>query len=226
MAAQEPSAVGNSELAARVDALTEQVAAMAEELRLQREARETWGELADTMSPVARGAMDMASAELEDLSQDVSAADAARFGRTLARSLPQLEALLVQLQALTELAQEVSALGSPAMAKATEVLTEAESRGYFAFARQGGLVADRVVTEFTEDDVKALGDNIVTILNAIKEMTQPEVMGLVRRTAISVQDAEDFPAEPPSLLALFRSIRAPSTRRGLARVLAMLSSVG
>jgi uncharacterized protein YjgD (DUF1641 family) len=137
-----------------------------------------------------------------------------------------LEALLAQVGPLSELATQVTQLSGPGMAKLTEVLTVADDKGYFAFARQGGMIADRVVTEFTEEDVKALGDNVVTILNAVKEMTQPEVMGLVQRTAISVSDAEDTPIEPPSLFALLKSMRDPQTRRGLAKVMAMLHTVG
>jgi len=110
--------------------------------------------------------------------------------------------------------------------KLTEVLQVADAKGYFAFARQGAQIADNVVTEFTQEDVKALGDNIVTILNAVKEMTQPEVMALVQRTAITMQHGEDEHIEPPSMLALLKSMRDPQTRRGMARVLAMLRSVG
>jgi hypothetical protein len=91
------------------------------------------------------------------------------------------------------------------MAKVTDMLTAADEKGYFAFAREGSKIADRVVTEFSEEDVQALGDNVVTILNAVKEMTQPEVMGLVQRTAISVQDVEEAHIEPPSMFALLKS---------------------
>lgn len=210
----------------RLDTLSVQVSQIADELRLQRESREKWAELADTMTPVTKGVMDVATRELADLSEDVSADDAAEFARTLARSLPQLQALLAQLDSLTELMTTVTALSGPGMTKMTEVLQVADDKGYFAFARQGGLIADRVVTEFTEDDVKALGDNVVTILSAVKEMTQPEVMGLVQRTALTVQDVEETPVEPPSMFALLKSMRDPQTRRGLARVMSMLHTVG
>ena len=133
---------------------------------------------------------------------------------------------MAQLGPMSELAEQLTHLSGPAMAKATEVLTVADDKGYFAFARQGGMIADRVVTEFSEEDVAALGENVVTILTAVKEMTQPEVMGLVQRTALSVQDAEDTPMEPPSMFALLKSMRDPQTRRGLAKVMAMLHTVG
>ncbi|MEI2718377.1 MAG: DUF1641 domain-containing protein [Candidatus Nanopelagicales bacterium] len=214
------------ELADRVDRMSMQMDFIAEELMAQREAREKWSEMADTLVPVSRGAMDVATRELEDLSADVTAEDLARFARTAARSLPRLEMLMAQLDSMSELLHTLNSLSGAGMGRLTEVLEVADDKGYFAFARQGGLIADRVVTEFSEDDVAALGDNIVTILNAMKELTQPEVMALLQRTAITVQDGEDTHLEPPSMFALVKSMRDPQTRRGLARVLSMLHTVG
>lgn len=214
------------ELAERIERMSEQMDFIAAELLAQRQAREKWAELAETLVPVTRGAMDVATAEFEELSDDVTAEDLARFARTTARSLPRLEAALAQLDSMSELLHTVNSLSGAGVARLTELLAVADDKGYFAFARQGGLIADRVVTEFTEDDVKALGDNVVTILNAVKEMTQPEVMALVQRTAGSVQYVEDTPMEPPSLFSLLKSMRDPQTRRGLAKVMAMLHTVG
>jgi uncharacterized protein YjgD (DUF1641 family) len=208
----------------RLDRLSAQMDFIVEELQRQRETRERIAELTETLTPVTKQAMQMASDQLEEL--DLSSEELISLLRTLARSLPQLEALLAQVGPLSDLAAQVTELSGPGLAKLTEVLTVADEKGYFAFARQGGMIADRVVTEFTEDDVRALGDNVVTILNAVKEMTQPEVMGLVQRTAVSVSDVEDTHMEPPSLFALLKSMRDPQTRRGLAKVMAMLHTVG
>lgn len=220
------TATTTDELNSRLDHLSNQVDLIAAELLAQRESRQKWADLTETLTPVTRQAMDMATREMDELSADVTIDDATEFARTLARSLPQLTALLAQLDSLTELAALLSTLSSPAMAKLTDTLQVAEEKGYFTFARQGGRIADRIVTEFSEDDVAALGDNVVTILDAVKEMTQPEVMGLVRRTAMTVQDGEDVHMDPPSMFALVKSMRDPQTRRGLARMLSMLHTIG
>ncbi|MEZ5184198.1 MAG: DUF1641 domain-containing protein [Candidatus Nanopelagicales bacterium] len=215
-----------AELSSRIDRMAEQMDFITAELQAQRASRERWAELTETLVPVSRGALDMATRELEDLSPDVTADDAARFARTAARALPKLEVLLAQLDSLSELLHTVNSLSGAGVDRLTEILAVADDKGYFAFARQGGMIADRVVTEFTEDDVRALGENVVTILNAVKEMTQPEVMGLVQRVGVSVSDVEDTPMEPPSLFALLKSMRDPQTRRGLGKVMAMLHTVG
>ncbi|MGV1037416.1 MAG: DUF1641 domain-containing protein [Candidatus Nanopelagicales bacterium] len=216
----------SADVNARLDHLSAQVDLIAEELRLQRESREKWSDLVETLQPVTSGAMGMATVQFQELSEDVSIDDATEFLKTLARSLPQLNALMAQLDSLSQLAELVSSLSGPAMAKATDFLEVADEKGYFAFARQGGEIADQIVTEFDEDDVKALGDNVVTILNAVKELTQPEIMSMLQRTAVTIQEGEDTPTEPPSMFALIKSMREPQTRRGLGRVLNMLKTVG
>lgn len=215
-----------AEVLARLEAMNTQLSTISEELRETREAREQWDELLATLVPVSRGAMDVATRELAELSTEVSMDDATRLARTAILSMPQLEGMLSELDSFSELGHEINSISGAGMAKLTDVLQTAEDKGYFVFARQAAAIADTVVTSFTEEDVKALGENVVTILNAVKEMTQPEVMGLLQRTMVTVAEGEDTHLEPPSVFALLKSMRDPQTRRGLARIMSMLHTVG
>lgn len=208
---------------ARLDHMAHQLDELTAEMQRQRAQRDAMAELTHDLAPVAREAMATATAELEDL--DVTTADLARFGRTMAAALPTLEAALAQLTALGELAGEVSHLSGPAMASMTDRLQAAEEQGYLGFARSSLGVVDRIVTNFDEDDVTALGDNVVLILETVKEMTQPEVMTMLRRTAHLVNEPGAVPAEPPSLFALLREMRDPQVRAGLARMVGLLRSL-
>ncbi len=226
LSAAAATADSNAAILARLDAMSAQMAVMAEQVAEAAAAREQWSELVETLIPVSRGAMDVATRELSELEADVTIDDVTRFARTTARAIPDMEVLVGQIGSISELGHEVSSLGGAGMAKLTEVLQVAEDKGYFMFAREGAAIADRVVTTYTEDDVRALGDNVVTILNAVKELTQPEVMAMLNRTALTIQEVEDSHIEPPSAFALLKSMRDPQTRRGLARVLSMLHTVG
>lgn len=210
----------------RLDRLSEQVEAIATELRRQRQEREKWQELALDATPVMRSALDSVSRELDDLSKEVSLADALGFLEELVLALPTLRAAVAQLEGLAELAGELSTLSRPVMELLTRRLAEADEKGYFDFARSGWGVVDRIVTDFSEEDVEALGQNITLILNTVKEMTQPEVMAMLRRTVTVVREdqAAAAAAPPPSLFSLLREMRDPQVRRGLARVLDMLRS--
>jgi len=137
---------GPVELTRRLDAMGQRLEEMAAELRAERLARERWAELVHELMPVAQGAMQVASDELEDLSRDVTIDDAVRFARTAARSLPVLERMLAQLGSAGELAHEVTALSGAGMASLSDGLARAESRGYFRALRHAGATGDRMAS--------------------------------------------------------------------------------
>ena len=216
----------DSGLAERFDRLSAQVDEITAELRRQREAREQWEELVQTLVPVSRGAFDVASRELDDLSGEVTVDDAVRLARTLARSLPQLERLLAQVQGLTELGAEVTSLGGAGFAKVADSLAEAERKGYFAVARGGGTVVDRVVATYADEDFDALADNLVQLLGVAKQLADPDVIRLLDRTVGTLREGQSTPIDPPSMLGLLKQMREPQTRRGLARALALVKTIG
>lgn len=147
----------------------------------------------------------------------------------------KIDRLTDQLSALTslgmvsELVADAARLGPDVMASVVDRLDEVDRKGYFRFAGAAVGVADRVVTNFDEHDVELLGDNVVAMLEALREVTQPEMLAFVSRMVGAVhteQEAVDWEsADPPSLLALVRQLRDPDVRRGIARALHTLRSV-
>jgi uncharacterized protein YjgD (DUF1641 family) len=165
------------------------------------------------------------------LDLDRPAADAddrlARIEAQLDLLLAQSERREAELEPLRDLAAEVGVLSGPAMASLTDRVAAWEERGYLGFARSSARVVDRIVTSFDEDDVEALGDNVALMLETLRDLTQPEILQLLRQTAGSVSHL-DAPVEgpPPSAFALLKQLRDPEVRRGLARMMELLRSVG
>lgn len=217
------------ELEAKIDALTEQVAYLAEEARQASLRREMWTELQQDTMPIAGDVLEVISRELEELSADVEIADFANLLRRFARVTPILDRALIYVEMFSELFEDMMPLTEHAMDLATDRLVTLDQKGYFAFAKSGFHVLDRVVTSFSEEDVEALGDNVVLILETVKEMTQPEIMAVVYRMIEAVQrqqrQIEEEPAEPPSLFRLARQMRDPEIRKGLGRALNTLRAV-
>jgi uncharacterized protein YjgD (DUF1641 family) len=130
---------------------------------------------------------------------------------------------------LSELTGDVSSFSTDAVGRVIELLAEAERKGYFGFATAAAGVADRVVTNFDADDVEQLGDNIVAILQTVREITQPEMLTLLGRMVEAVRSEQAAVAAedetPPSLWSLVRQLRDPAVRRGMGRALHTLRAV-
>lgn len=209
----------------RLDRIEMLLGEMARELAAQRAGRERWSELAADATPIARQALASVGETLDE--SGITLEQLSSFLVSLATAMPMLQNLLDQLESLAELTGTVSSYLPEATTAITNRMTDLDERGYFRFVGAGAGVVDRVVTSFSEEDVVALGDNIVLILNTVKEMTQPEVMSMLQRTFESVQEEEaQFEKTPPGALALLKEMREPDVRRGLNKVIHMLRSVG
>ena len=209
----------------RLAALNAQVDYLIEQTRQAEQRRREWEDFKADFSPVLTEAYQMAVREFSEIEEHVQAEDLFRLLKRLARNTGTLEAMLDQLESVSEGFGDAMPLGKDAFMGLLTRLDDLERRGYFDFLRNGAGVIDRVVTSFSEDDVKQLGDNIVLILETVKEMTQPEVMLMLRRTMTSVRE-EEMPPEEPSLFKLLGQMRDPQVKRGLARLLSMLRSMG
>jgi len=216
-------------LESKIDRLTEQMAMLTVEAEHRRRQREAFDDLTGDLARVSEGAMDVAVRELDSLSQTADLADTVKLLRRFVEVAPTLERALVGLSAVAELVDDAAPLGSDVMAMVTERLDAVERKGYFRFATAALGVADQVVTNFDEHDVEQLGENVVAILEALREVTQPEMLVFLSRMIDAVhaeQVAVDMePAEPPSLWALARQVRDPDVRRGMARALHTLRAV-
>lgn len=216
-------------LESKIDLLTEQLGVLTAEAELRRRQRESFEDLTGDLSRVSQDAMTMATRELDDWSRTVDFADTVRLLRRLTEVAPQLERALVGLAAVSELVDDAAPLGSDVMTMLTDRLAIAEEKGYFDVASAGVGVVDRIATNFDAHDVELLGDNIVAILESLREVTQPEMLAFLRRMLDAIQSEQAAvaaePVEPPSLWAILGQVRDPDVRRGMARALHTLRAV-
>ncbi len=213
------------ELNQKMDALTSQVAYLAEQAQISERGRRERDELMENMMPIAKDAMQIASDQFEEIQDYIQLEDLLRLVKKLARHRPQLEMLLDQMDAVTDLLHIMDPITKEGMSKVVSILTELEQKGYFSFARGGVRMMDTMVTSFSEEDVNRLGDNIVLILNTVKDMTQPEIMNFVRNTLQMAEREVEKPVKT-SLGAILGQMNDPAVRRGLALTLRVLRVIG
>ena len=217
------------ELEQKLDLMSEQLDVVVAELREQRLRREQWQELISDLGPIASEAMGMANRELEAMQEWVEPADMMRLLRRILRNTNNIEEGMAQYESMMELMSDLAPLASGAFMKLLTTLEDYENRGYFEFIGAGLGVVDRVVTGYSKEDVEALGDNVVNMLDIIKDLTQPEMLAMAERVLDIVQKQADATAADdqaaPGLFALMGKVRDPEIRRGLGRALDTFKAV-
>jgi uncharacterized protein YjgD (DUF1641 family) len=215
------------ELNQKMDALAAQVQALTDHVQEQRRRQQEWDELRTDLTPVALDAYQVVVEQLNELEPYVQLEDLLFLLKRVARNTRNIEMLLDQVESVTDLAKDVSPILNDAVLMSVQQLDALERRGYFRLLKEGQYVLDNIVDHFGPDDVRQLGDNAVTILTTVKQMTQPEIMGMMQNLAGGLRLAEMQPEQvDTSFRSLFRQLRDPQTRRGLAITMGMLRAVG
>ncbi len=192
--------------------------------RHQREMDDLWADL----TPVVKDVYAVAEEQLQEMQDFVQLEDLLALVKRMARNTKNIDEMLDLLESGQDFVRDAAPLTRDMMDEATYQLSEIERKGYFAFAKQGMYIMDQIVTSFSEEDVRQLGDNVVLILNTMKQLTQPEMMNLVNALTEGFQESE---AEAQtgeldtSFLGLFRTMRDPEVKRGLAVTMATLKRV-
>jgi uncharacterized protein YjgD (DUF1641 family) len=213
------------ELNQKIDALTAQLAYLTEQAKLAERQRQERAELLHDLMPIANDLYRLSIEQLEEVQEYIDLNDLLRLIKRLMRNGRNLEKMLDQLESLMDLSQTIGPIVDDAFSKSVDTLAALEHKGYFAFARGSLRIADNVVTSFSEEDVNRLGDNIVLILQTVKDMTQPEMMNFIRNTLLVAEKEMEKPIDT-SYTALLRQMRDPAVRRGLALTMRVLHVIG
>lgn len=128
-----------------------------------------------------------------------------------------------QLESFEDLGEDFVPIAHEGMLIAYRKLHELEQAGVIDFLKESAGVFHTISTSFTQEDVKALGDNVVHILHTVRSLTQPEVLELADKAAGALKEA---PAEPLGRIGLLRSFRDPEVRKGLTMFLTVLRELG
>ena len=208
-----------TQLNARVDYLSERA-------RIDQDRWEMVEDLAADLKLVGQSAFEGAVEELSDLDPAVSLEDSLHLLRRLAENTHNLEWTLQQLESVRDFVRDAAPIASFAFEAATDQFEELDRLGVFSFGQEAWRIVQIILTSFSPEDVRALGDNVVLILNTVKGMTQPEVMHMLGNLTGAYRQAEATSDElKTGTFALLKQMRDPEVRRGLAVTMQMLKGV-
>lgn len=142
----------------------------------------------------------------------------------LAANQAALDELLARSRGQQDFIDELRPIAMSMMRVGQERLGAIEQRGYLTLARSAARVLDRVATSYTAEDVDALGESVVAILDTVRAVTQPEILALVQEGAESLEEAEK--ATPIGVVGLARASGDVNVQKGLGVLVAGLRHLG
>ena len=200
----------------QIDEINQKLDTILEEIELQKKHRRAMEDLKDDLYRVGKDLYETAIVELEEVHDHLNTGDILHLGKKLLRNVNNLSRAFDQMEGARDFLRDVSPLVRESILDLMKKLDEFDRKGYFQFAKEIQKAADNVVTSFTADDVKNLGDNIVTILNTIKNLTQPDMLQAINNAVAVYKNIDIKVDEKVSMMSLLKELNSPEVKRGLA----------
>jgi uncharacterized protein YjgD (DUF1641 family) len=207
---------------AQIDAINLKLDLILEEVRAQKEMRESILDLADDASIIGKDIFKNTVIQLDKAGVELDTEAIAGIGLKLIRNVGNINDFLDTLESVNDFLKDVSPIIHQVGLDAIEKLNYLEQRGYIDFFRELSKALDNIVTHFSVEDVKSLSDNVVIILETVKNLTQPDMLKAVNNALAIYKNLDMENIEEYSLFKAMMQFRKPEMRRGIGFMITFL----
>ena len=193
--------------------LNQKVDTILEYVNQQRLKSQAIDDLIADVSIIGKDVYDSTVQALDDREVRLEPDELRELAIRLAQNVGNFNTMLDTLGSAMDLLKDVGPIANEVIIDTTKKLHEFEQKGYFEFLKEIGAIIDKIVTHYGINDVRMLGDNVVTILDTVKNLTQPEMLKSID-TAVKVfsnMETENVPEY--SIFRVMREINKPEMKR-------------
>ncbi|MCL5992011.1 MAG: DUF1641 domain-containing protein [Bacteroidetes bacterium] len=209
----------------QIDAINMKLDFIVQELEYQRRHRLEMEDLKDDLMIVAKDVYHTSLKELEEFSNHIQTGDILHLMKKLVRNTNNLSNAFEQIESFRDFVDDAKVISKEMFQSLLVKFDELDRAGYFQFSKEVFNVMDKIITSFTVEDVKNLGDNVVMILNTVKNLTQPEMLQTVNNAVDIYKNLDLEKAGNISLFSLLRELNKPEMKQGLLFVTKFVKSM-
>lgn len=182
-------------------------------------------DLVSDLSIVGKDAYDSTVAELDKRQVELDPSELTGLAVSFLRNVGNIKTVMDTLEMAVDLGKEVGPIANEVIIDFTKQMNSLEQKGYFDFVREIGPVIDNIIQGFSPQDIKELANNIVNILNIIKEMTQPEVLNTMQNAIKAFNSMETESVPSYSVWKLMKEMNSPEMKKALGYGITFMKNV-
>ena len=191
----------------------------------QKQKQQVLEDLVDDLSIIGKDVVQNSVIQLDKAGVEVDSEAILNLLFKLIRNIDVINETFDTLISFNDLIKDIGPIVSQVGLDSINKLNELDEKGYITFIKEIYKITDNIVANFSAEDVKNLSENIVPIINTVKNLTQPEILS-VANNAVSVYkniDANKIPKY--SLWKVFKDFKSPEIMKTLGFTLTFLKNM-
>lgn len=210
---------------AQIDAINRKLDLVLEEVYAQRELRESLKDLADDASIIGKDVFKNTVIQLDKAGVELDPEALAGIGLKLVRNIGNINEFLEMLESINDFMKDAGPIIHQVGLDAINKMHELEQKGYIDFFRELSKSLDNIVTHFSSEDVRALSENMVFILETVKNLTQPDMLKAINNALAIYKNLDMDQVQEYSLFRAMMEFRKPEMKRGIGFIITFLKKL-
>ena len=217
--------MADKEIQVQIDEINVKLDAILECATSQKLRAERMDDLMDDVNIIAKDAFRSSVEELEKQGVELNWDDIKYLAFKLLKNVNKFTFVMDTFESIYDLMKDMGPVAREVIIDLIKKMHELEQKGYFEFFGAMANVMDNIVSNYSKEDVELLAENIVTILETVKSMTQPEMMRALNNAMNIYQklDVEDIPEY--SIFKAMKEMRTPEMKRGIGFMITFLKNL-
>ena len=205
--------------------LNQKVDMILEYVNQQRLKSQAIDDLVADVSIIGKDAYDSTVKALDEREVVLDPDQLRELGIRVAQNIGNFNTLLDGMGSVMDLLKDAGPIANEVIIDGTRKLHEFEQKGYFEFIKEIGVIMDHIVTYYSVKDVRMLADNVVSILDIVKNLTQPQMLKSVDTwvKVFSSMETEDVPEY--SIFRVIREINKPEMKKAWGFLYTFLKNI-
>jgi uncharacterized protein YjgD (DUF1641 family) len=137
------------------------------------------------------------------------------LGIRMAQNVGNFNTMLDTLGSAMDLLKDVGPIANEVIIDGTRKLHEFEQKGYFEFFKEFGQIIDNIITHYGAQDVRELADNIVALLEVVRNLTQPDMLKSIDNAVRIFASMEMDEIPEYSIFKVMREMNKPEMKKTL-----------
>ena len=195
--------------------LNQKVDTILEYVNQQRLKSQAIDDLIGDASIIGKDVYDSTVKALDDHEVILDPDELRELGIRVAQNVGNFNVMLDTLGSAMDLMRDVGPIANEVIIDGTKKLHEFEQKGYFEFLKEFGHIIDNIVTYYGVEDMRMLADNVVAILDTVKNLTQPDMLKSVDNAVKVFASLEMENIPEYSIFKVMREMNKPEMKKAL-----------
>lgn len=215
----------NENIQEQINEINRKLDLVLEEISAQRETRQSLEDLSEDINRIGKEVFKTAVTELDRAGIEVDGEAVKQLLLKVVMNVDTLSEMFELMESASDFIKDVTPILHQVGLDGIKLMYEFEQKGYFDFMSESMKIMDNIVTHFSKEDVRLLADNIVTILETVKSLTQPEMLKAINNGIVVYRSIEVDKVEDITLWKAMKEMNSKEMRKGLGFMITFLKNI-